>query len=281
MEKSIKSNIVNKVNIDTNLKKLIEGKRVCICGPSISQVGTNLGEKIDSYDIVCRINMHLPWKNKEDYGKKTDLLFNGAWPIYDGNLRKDLLKYDEKDSRYYKLMKNTKMVYFIDPINEQYFRNNPYGSSDQSHDKSWNEFKEKFKNNKIKYGTTNIWLTEICKKFIKKTIGVSKELYLSNLSLSNSGMHSILVLLRHNPKELFITGFNFYNWGKGGKLENVYQKGSTDYYNFEYKKGGKKRKKNIIGHVYKSSLLFSKQIFSEYKDIIKLDNILKTFFDTI
>jgi hypothetical protein len=274
---SIRNSIIEKINIDENLKELIEGKRVCICGPSVSQVGTNLGKEIDSYDIVCRVNMHLPWENQNDYGKRTDIMFSGAWPIFDGNLRKELLIYDKEHSKYYELLKELKMMYFIDPIDNESYRNNPYGDSDQCHHKSWDEFKEKTKETQLKYGVTNIWLTDICKKYIKSRSDIPKSF---TKSLTNSGMHSILTILKHNPSELFITGFNFYNWGKGGKLEEVYQEGSTDYYNKSYLPGNKRRGKRIIGHVYSPTLDFSKKMFYEYKDCIKLDKVLKDFFSS-
>ena len=97
MTDSIKEQIIDKIDFDENLGKLIEGKRVCICGPSLSQMDTKLGEEIDSYDIVCRVNMHLPFEDQEDYGKRTDVMFLGGWPIFDGNLRKELIKYDKED----------------------------------------------------------------------------------------------------------------------------------------------------------------------------------------
>jgi len=272
---SIRNSIIEKINTDENLRELIEGKRVCICGPSVSQVGTNFGKEIDSYDIVCRVNMHLPLENKDDFGKRTDILFNGSWPIFDGNLRKDLLKYDEEGTRYYELLKKLKMIYFIDPIDNESFRNSPCREADQCQNKSWDEFKQKTNKSKLKYGVTNIWLTDICKKYIKSRSDIPESF---NRSLSNSGMHSIMTILKHNPSELFITGFNFYNWGKGGKLEDVYQKGSTDYYNGAYLPGNKFRHKSVNGHVFAPTLYFSKQMFDEYKDCIKLDKVLKDFF---
>ena len=251
MKHSIKESIIDLIDIDKNLKTLIEGKRVCICGPSVSQIGSKLGKKIDSYDIVCRINMHLPWKDQIDFGKRCDIIFLGTWPVFRNSLRNDLLKYDKKDTRYYQLMKDTKMIYFIDPINSNNFLNFTDKHSDQPHKKSWNSFQNKFNNNKIKYGITNVWLTDLCRNYIKKHYNISKSF---KQSISNSGIHAILAILKHNPSELFITGYNFYNWGKGGKIENLYQKNSTDYYNFHYKPNGKYRYKNVIGHVYEPTL---------------------------
>lgn len=272
MTDSIKEQIIDKIDFDENLGKLIEGKRVCICGPALSQVGTKLGEEIDSYDIVCRINMHLPFEDQEDYGKRTDVMFLGGWPIFDGNLRKELIKYDKEDSRYYKYLKDLKFIYFIDPLADKEYRNIPCREADQCNHKSWDEFKEKFGN---EYGVTNIWLSDICKNYIKNKSNMSKNF---NQSLSNSGMHAIIAALKHNPSELFITGFNFYNWGKGGKLEDVFQKGSTDYYNFDYLPGNKFRYKSVNGHVFGPTLYFSRQMFDEYKHCIKLDKILEEFF---
>ena len=46
-------NVLDKMN---SLEKLVKNKRVALVGPSPHLVGSNLGDKIDSFDIVCRIN---------------------------------------------------------------------------------------------------------------------------------------------------------------------------------------------------------------------------------
>ena len=264
----ISTDIVNKINTNEILENLIKNKRVCFCGPSVTNVGSKLGNLIDSYDIVCRVNMHVPFDDKEDFGSRTDIMFLGAWPIYDGKLRKDLLKFDNPSSRYYSMKDDTKLIYFIDPIDNNSFRNNSYKDSDQCHHKSWDEFTDTFDNKKdiISYGTTNLFLSDECSNYMKKYMKLDINF---NKSVVNSGINSILTILKHNPKELFITGMNMYNYGKGGTLDNVFQKGSTDYYNMRHKIA----KTNVTGHVYQVTLDFFKKLLIEYPNI-KLDKEL-------
>ena len=54
---------------------LIDKKRVAIVGPSPHLLGSNMGKKIDSYDIVCRLNEVRPKGLEADYGSKADILF--------------------------------------------------------------------------------------------------------------------------------------------------------------------------------------------------------------
>ena len=44
----IKDEIVNKINKCKEFENLVKGKRVCLCGPSVSNVDSNLGKLIDS-----------------------------------------------------------------------------------------------------------------------------------------------------------------------------------------------------------------------------------------
>lgn len=56
-------------------KELISQKRVAIVGPSPHLLNSNMGEKIDSYDLVCRLNEVRPKGLEKDYGSKADILF--------------------------------------------------------------------------------------------------------------------------------------------------------------------------------------------------------------
>ena len=58
------------------MEKLVKNKRVALVGPSPHLVGSILGDKIDSFDIVCRINEVLFAKKlRKDYGSRTDICF--------------------------------------------------------------------------------------------------------------------------------------------------------------------------------------------------------------
>jgi len=64
-------------------KKLIEDKRICIVGPSPILIGKNLGELIDSYDIVVRVNYSIgvPIQYQNDYGFKNDVWYICGFPF--------------------------------------------------------------------------------------------------------------------------------------------------------------------------------------------------------
>jgi hypothetical protein len=66
---------------DTFIKKyrhLFEGKNIAIVGSSPTLIGSNLGEFIDSHDVVLRINGTRRIKNTIDFGRRTDCVFLGA-----------------------------------------------------------------------------------------------------------------------------------------------------------------------------------------------------------
>ena len=60
----------------------ISGKSVAIVGPAASLIGENNGEKIDSHDIIVRINNDFPLSSKlsKDIGSRTDVLYHVSGP---------------------------------------------------------------------------------------------------------------------------------------------------------------------------------------------------------
>lgn len=54
----------------------LAGKKVVIVGPAGYLEGLGLGEWIDSFDVVVRINHAIPITNKKDYGSRTDVLYH-------------------------------------------------------------------------------------------------------------------------------------------------------------------------------------------------------------
>ena len=63
-----------------SIKELFENKNVCLIGPATNLIGTNEGENIDKYDLVCRVNSSyiIDDKLKKDYGSKVDVLFSAS-----------------------------------------------------------------------------------------------------------------------------------------------------------------------------------------------------------
>lgn len=76
-----------------------KNKKVIIVGPSPHLIGLKLGEQIDSYDIIVRMNNSYTIENVKDYGSRTDILFlNGMWQANNKDKIDSLLKtYGEKN----------------------------------------------------------------------------------------------------------------------------------------------------------------------------------------
>lgn len=73
--------------------------RVIVVGPSPHLEGMGMGNIIDNYDIVVRINNSYTIKNHKDYGSRTDMIFiNEMWMRNNNNTLKSLIKeYGEKN----------------------------------------------------------------------------------------------------------------------------------------------------------------------------------------
>ena len=64
---------------------IFEGKNVVLVGPATTLKGSGLGKEIDSFDIVCRLNHHLPGPELEkDYGSRNDVVFSGPVLLFYG-----------------------------------------------------------------------------------------------------------------------------------------------------------------------------------------------------
>lgn len=57
-------------------ENFLKDKRIALVSTGGVMVGSNNGAKIDSHDVVIRINRAVPVQNKEDYGTRTDILYN-------------------------------------------------------------------------------------------------------------------------------------------------------------------------------------------------------------
>ena len=106
---------------------------------------------------------------------------------------------------------------------------------------------------------------------MKKNLGLPEN---NSEPMTNSGIHAIQTILKHNPKELFITGMNFCNFSKGGKQIQLYANGSRQS---KYLPKEKFNNKIYKIHTYPITLQFFKLLINEF-DNIKLDNLLNNFF---
>ena len=58
--------------------ELLNNKRVCLVGPSSQTELMTLGEKIDSYDVICRVGSYAKLNHRE-LGSRTDILMENFW----------------------------------------------------------------------------------------------------------------------------------------------------------------------------------------------------------
>ena len=245
MSNNLSEILARKYVEDPNVKKVFENKRVAIVGPSPHILGKNLGEIIDEYDIVCRVN-NIPGKElSKDYGGKTDVLFfNCATRLVD-NFVKDFTENKKGE--------NLKMI--ICPViksagneNVRSFRIGQKG-----------KVEENFKIiNKLVWGG----------KLKFSWIGVENYRIFYDIMGGiepYSGVIGLSMILLSQPKELFITGYSFYDQGKtaGEVYFDSHGKLNTGYH--ENMSAG-------TGHPKKPQIAYFKEILnSSFRDKITLD----------
>ena len=63
---------------DTYYNKLLSNKKVALVGPSSNTLHTKQFDKIESYDLVVRLNktFDIPFSRQIDIGRRTDILYN-------------------------------------------------------------------------------------------------------------------------------------------------------------------------------------------------------------
>jgi hypothetical protein len=88
---------------------------------------------------------------------------------------------------------------------------------------------------------------------------------------TNSGIHTIIKILSHNPKELFITGFSLWK-NRNGNVKSLYSSqhllpNNTQCFNYAA----------INNHV----LIAFKNLVKEYSHVIKVDTTLQSILDQI
>ena len=71
-------------------------KKAIIVGPAGYLVGQGLGEYIDSFDVIVRVNHALPIELPEDYGERTTVLYHIL--SHRGQGGKDMVTQEEVDS---------------------------------------------------------------------------------------------------------------------------------------------------------------------------------------
>jgi len=164
---------------NNDLRILLEGKRVALVGPATTLVGTQMGEYLDSFDLVCRINELAAFGLEEDYGRRCDILFHSFASHTMGNLFKSMDKNP--------FLANRGSLKFA--VSCQLDHN------DAGHDIQ--------KNTRLFYNRNRTPMQQMSTAF---WISIAEQMGCS----PNTGMMAIHVLLQYPVKELFITGMSFY-----------------------------------------------------------------------
>jgi hypothetical protein len=192
------------LKISENLKKLVKGKRVAFVGPAPYLKGHGLGDLIDDYDIVCRVNDIIPPEEiRSDYGNRTDIMFhNLGTPWLDGLKR--------KIEQYPDAWRDLKMVVC------------PVIKSDHS-ETNYLTWADHYVSNVVRnFDGINVHRTDF------SWIGMKayKQLYADIGVEFNSGLGGMMMLLNCPLEELFVTGFTFYVGGN--HHDDLYYTGHWD-----------------------------------------------------
>tara|TARA_B100001250_G_scaffold169750_1_gene146204 strand:+ start:37686 stop:38429 length:744 start_codon:yes stop_codon:yes gene_type:complete len=217
------------------LSKLLEGKSIAIVGPSPHLTNLGLGKRIDSYDIVIRINEILSKKSSKDYGSKNDLIFV--------NLNDDFLD-AFKGMVELNLDKVKDVSLFVSPRNSL-------------HISTENRFELDEKKNVFKqYKKLNL-----NNDFYHIGDEKNKELESKVTSYPSTGLLALMLISEVNFSELYVCGFSFYS------TSFAYSPERTEIYNSR-----NHQVSNISGHDMLTEINYLREHFPKNKNI-KVDKI--------
>lgn len=220
------------------LKKLLDGKRVALVGPSNHLVGLATGEKIDSYDVVVRIGQFFPIPEKmyEDFGKKTNIVAHSFNQF-------QIPKCDRKFLNSLDLVMCSMASNDFKGSHDVFFRSLTTDS----------------------YNISDTFFYKICKE---------------TGTTVNSGFAALIILLQYDIKEIYVTGYSFYNMGKYGEVYyGSYDKMAKDTAirtKGEAKKVSPKQARSDL-HNQPAQIRRFGELLKEY-DVITLDDYLKENF---
>ena len=229
-------------NYDQEFAKLVAGKRVAFVCPSPHLRGQKMGAKIDSYDLVVRVNQHyhMTESDWEDYGFRTDILMNCL------NIHKiDALRGNMNFPR--------SLKYIVCPMVSM-----------------WDI--QRVENFLDEIGTP--W-HNVCDGYLFK---IFKEVG----TTCNSGLTSILTLLNYDIKELYVTGMTFFNMNTFGKVYyNKYHDEASKNGNFTYTPNRSPSKEDLRMDLHQQPPqieYFKKVVQTHYGSKLSLDNYLMENF---
>lgn len=227
---------------DEGLNEYLCGKRIAYVCPAKYLVGRKMGKIIDSYDIVCRVGELGPVNPKlhEDYGSRTDIILTaGSKWWFDEVEKNDNIDYICKNVKYVVNPRHSREwgCYVADTI-DNYFR--------------------KITNDKVPFHQ----VSEQYAQHINSNVAPLG---------SQTGTLGLIIFLNYPIKELFVTGMDFFNFGKYAGINSYYDSyPGIDIMRIRHYKGG-------IGHQQKPQMYFFEKLLKEYK-MIKIDDYMKLHF---
>ena len=230
-----------------SLLKILKNKRIALVGPSPHLIGSAIGDQIDQYDLICRVNEVHPTGYEKDYGDRTDIVFHNCGTRFIDTFG-DRLVTKSIISKYLKCV--------ICPCVK---------SQGSDNWRTWpGEYQSPVTTNFQKINIFNIpfyW------------IGMNNYRYIYDLfgTEPNAGQTAIVMLLEHQVAELLITGFSFYAQGNTPSLSH--RPGHTN-------KGLEQELIGDPGHAQSPQRrCFKEKIFRPFKNKIKVDSYLNGLLD--
>jgi len=223
---------------DSYLQKLVEGKSIAYVCPSPHLVNQEMGEFIDSHDLVVRVNQNFyPKKSTwSDYGRRTDILVNCM-----NQLKIRALSEDKDYVRSLKFILSA-MV----------------STSERTGIDAYLE-------------ATGRPHQNVCDEYLFK---VFKEVG----TTVNTGLNGIITLLNYPLKSLYVTGMTFFNMNKMGRVyRDDYHDHAARFGNFSDTANREPSEAQLRMDIHAQQPqidYFQKIVDHYYPDKLKLDSFL-------
>ena len=250
-------------NIDENLSKYLNGKRVAFVGPAPYLKGSGQGKNIDSYDVVVRIQHGIP--NEQDYGSRSDIIQS----CLNDNYGPPLVKYLESIES----AQRPKFIICNDTASTM-LPNGQWAFVD-IYESKFKELQIPFVHLKNEDNSWDRWALywEIyAKQHIENFGNRQYTRYSANF---NSGYGALNMLLRYPIKELAVFGMDFYSGGVPQTDEGKYNKQYTDTYGASGTNNGP----DIVLHDQLSQMMHCKNVLLKDKRF-KLDKPVLTMLNS-
>lgn len=225
---------------DERLEDYLRNKRVVIVGPSSHLMGTDLGEEIEKYDVVCRLNEVSVVGNEKDYGSRTDIAFINCASL-------SVVDFVFKMREAGEIAEN--MKFMVCPVIKA---QHDGGGSVLDNANMINIFGIPF----VHIGKENY-------QSIRNEFGVEP----------NSGQVAVVMLLQYPLKELFVTGVSFY--AQESSETNNYNRFYHGQHTPEYLQI--KQFNPRVGHQQLPQMAYFRNVLlKDYKDKLVIDSYLQS-----